>query len=47
MAPMLRKRRETKKATELARFIVALDDAARQRRSLRPPRSRMSLNAVR
>ncbi len=40
---MLRKRRETKKAIELARLIVALDDVARQRRSPLPRRSRMSL----
>jgi len=41
---MFRKRRETKKAIELARLIVALDDVARQRRSLLPRRSRMSLS---
>jgi hypothetical protein len=47
MAPVLRKRRQTKKATELARLIVALDDAARERRSSLPRRSRLSLSAVR
>jgi len=41
---MLRKRRETKKAIELARLIVALDDVGRQRRSPLPRRSRMSLS---
>ena len=44
---MLRRRRELKKATELARLIVALDDAARERRAFLPRRSRMSLTAVR
>ncbi|MBA2462637.1 MAG: hypothetical protein H0V45_12875 [Actinobacteria bacterium] len=39
MASVLRKRRQPKKAIELARLLVALDDAARERRRLRPRRS--------
>jgi hypothetical protein len=32
--PVLRRRREAKKAERLARALVALDDVARQRRGL-------------
>ncbi|MDQ3085178.1 MAG: hypothetical protein M3Q67_00030 [Actinomycetota bacterium] len=45
MAFMLRKRRQAKKVTELARLIVALDDVARERKSSLPRRSRLSLGS--
>lgn len=44
---MLTKRRQKKKATELARLIVALDDVARDRRSFLPRRSRLVLGGAR
>jgi hypothetical protein len=47
MASVLRRRRRTKTATQLARLIVALDDVARERRSALPRRSRLTLGAAR
>jgi hypothetical protein len=42
---LFRRRRQVKKATELARLLVALDDAARERRSSLPRRNRLSIGA--
>jgi hypothetical protein len=47
MALMLRRRRRQRQAKGLARILVALDDAARERGTSLPRRSRLSLGAVR
>jgi hypothetical protein len=46
MEAMRRKRREARKARELARLLVALDDAARERGG-RPPRRAVVLGRLR
>jgi hypothetical protein len=46
--PMLRRRRHRKKASELARLLVALDSIASQHRGWRPRRhTRLSLGSGR
>jgi hypothetical protein len=48
MTPVLRRRRQLRKAERLARLLVELDDCARERRRLRPRRTlRASLSGAR